>query len=110
MVDNLDFRNPTNPAYYNFGPVPGIPLQWQNETTGRLRTAISAYLEQKPTDHQLKLVIAYLQHYVHAPAWLQDPELAADVKALQAKSLTLKTIEEAKAFIQDAVALGIDPL
>jgi len=102
MTYDLNFKTPTKPSYY----MNGVPHSWQNETTGRLRAAIMAYLSKTPTDYQLKLVIAYAQHYLHAPCW--DDVVA--IKGLRAQSMNLETIDQVNHLINLALKVDIDPL
>lgn len=113
-----DFKDPTNPAFYvQRGYVPGMPLYWEDDITGTLPAAVRAYFEGTMTDDQVALVIAYIQHHIHAPCWIDtslfgdlDEEIATQIRTLQQQSLTLKTATDINLYIQAALALALDPL
>ncbi|MBA2287532.1 MAG: hypothetical protein H0W02_18820 [Ktedonobacteraceae bacterium] len=47
-----------------------MPPSWQDEQSGRLVEAVSAYLERKPlTAEQFALIRMYLVYSIHAPCW-----------------------------------------
>ena len=118
QVPVLNLDNPTDPqSYRNMGPVSGAPLNWQDDITGRMKAAVMAYLDQKPTADQLRIVICYIQHHIHAPCWLETPpwgevdkEMADEIRALRALSLKLKTTQDVNRFINRALKIAIDPL
>ncbi|MCL4296305.1 MAG: hypothetical protein KJ077_11275 [Anaerolineae bacterium] len=117
-IPTLNLEKPTDPAnYIDREFARGTPLNWQDDVTGRLRAAVMDYLNQKPTDEQLKLVIAFVQHHIHAPCWLEaspfgevDEEMAAEIKALRELSLTLVSLKDVNQFINRAIGIGLDPL
>lgn len=109
---NLDF--PTHPSNY---VQEGMPLNWQNCATFSMQQAVIAYLNQTPSEHELNMVIAYMKHHIHAPCWLEqspfgevDEATAAEIRALRERSLQMKTVEDVNAYIQAALAVGLDPL
>jgi len=113
----LNLENPTDPALYvKRGNVDGMPLYWRDDVTGRIPAAVMAYLEQKPTEEQLGLVIKYIQHHIHAPCFLEKApfevveELAEEIKALRVLSLELKTLRDVNAYIHRALDWAIDPI
>lgn len=118
LVTLFNVGNPTDPKnYHSNGRVSGLPLNWQDDVTGTMRAAVMAYLDQKPTDEQLKLVIAYIQHHIHAPCFLErspwgevDEETARAIKALRAKSMEMKTLKDVNHYINRALGVGLDPL
>lgn len=61
----FDINNPTAPGnYVTRFAVPQTPLNWSDDVTGIMRAAVMAYLDQRPTAEQLKVVIAYIQHHI----------------------------------------------
>lgn len=52
-----------------------IPGYWMNESSGRLRSAVEAYLEGRPmTDEQIADMVAYLRQWIDAPGF-RGPEI-----------------------------------
>lgn len=47
----------------------GVPLYWQNEASGRLKTAVLNFFHKRETEEDLALVIWYIQHWIDAPCW-----------------------------------------
>ncbi len=111
-------ENPTDPkGYVSRGPVSGLPLSWQDDMSGQTQAAVMAYLEQEVTPQQLKLVIAYIQHHIHAPCFLEsspfgnvDSWMIGYITGLRQKSLALETIEDVNEYIDAALEVGLDPL
>lgn len=110
--------DPTNPSSYReVSTIKGCPLNWQDDVDGRLQEAVMAYLNQTPTPKQLQLVIAYIQHHIHAPCWLEsspfgdvDGEMATEILELRELSLSLTTREDVNAYIHRALDSALDPL
>ena len=97
--------------------VKGIPLNWQNEVSGRLEKAVMAYLNQTPTPEQLKIVIAYIQYHIHAPCWLEsspfgkiDEDMVIEINSLRTQSLNLTSLKDVNQYIHKALEIGLDPL
>ncbi len=120
-LPTLDLEHPTDPTNYVDRPwAKGTPLYWQHEVTGRLRLAFLAYLSGSPTADELHTVIAYIQHHIHAPCWLEtlpleegetpDEEFNNEIRALRALSLTLVTAQDVRQYIDRAMDIGLDPL
>lgn len=113
-----DPKRPTDPrSYADRGFAQGTPLHWRDDVTGTTQQAIMAYLEQNATAEQIALVIAYVQHHIHAPCWLEsspyshvDEEMATAIRALRARSLTLVSATDVNQYIRAAMEIGLDPL
>ncbi len=106
------------PIYRSIGPVTGLPLNWRDEVTGVLPTAVERYLNHRIDgtsidEIDLEIVRAFMEHYINAPCWNQmneDEELAADLAGLRRDVLTLKTPEAMAGWIGRCLDVGIDPL
>jgi hypothetical protein len=81
-----------------------MPGYWRNEQSGRLETAVWAYLEGDRLDEeQIALIGAYLRQWVDA---LRGPEIAA----LRARVEELTSRQALDRWMSDALRQGIDPL
>ncbi|MEZ4684170.1 MAG: hypothetical protein R2932_59165 [Caldilineaceae bacterium] len=119
-LTSLDLANPTNPANYvdrYGGALPGSPLNWRDDVSGQMQETILSYLEQRSTPEQLKTLIAYLQHYIYAPCWLEqnpfgevDEEIAAAIRKLREQAKRMVTLHEVNDFINEMINIGLDPL
>lgn len=88
----------------NCGRSRNMPGYWMNETTGVLRPAVQAYLnESDMTPSQIGVMRAYLRQWMQAE-WRGPVEELRDSinKIVDRTSLT--------SWLRDAVAWGIDPL
>ena len=86
-------------ARHNCGPV-----YWMNEQSGRLETAIWAYLEHDRLDvEQIALIRDYLRQWIEA---MRGPEIGA----LRARVDELTSREALDRWMGDALRMGIDPL
>lgn len=113
--DKVDFENPTAPEnYIQKGPLT-FPRYWRDEETGELTRAIVAVMNRLASDDQLKTMAAYLEHYIHAPCWLEQrehstPEYKNKIEMLRETSKNLKTIDHIDGWLLVALKNGIDPL
>lgn len=119
IVPTLSKSNPTDPASYRtVGSVKGMPLNWQDDITKQMQPAVLAFHDGEASPDELRLVIIYLQHYIHAPALLEeypfkqymDSETVEQLKALRERSMALTELKEVQDFLWDCLGLGIDPL
>lgn len=121
---SFDFEEPTRVE--NYRPLMGFggniaPLRWQDDMTGNLPAAVTAYFDavindEHLPDEQLHLVIKFCQHYIHAPMWLEEPpfgvvddEMAEAIKQVREVSLNLKSVSDVRAFVRDCMAIALDP-
>jgi hypothetical protein len=114
------FYTALNENYYHDSTVhpglKGLPMKWQDDVTGNLPQAVVAYhnrVAQLMTDAELSLIIAYIQHYVHAPLWLnniEDKDFREEILNIQKASLDLKTIKDVESIIEACMDVGWDPL
>lgn len=76
------------------------------ETSGVLRPAVEAYLFGRPlTPVAVAALRAYLRQWIDAPAWR-----GAGIVELRERIKALTTREAIAAWLDDALAFGIDPL
>ncbi len=79
-------------------------VYWMHETSGVLRPAIEAYLTAGPmTEDQIAAMRAYLRAWISSPFWGGAFDLRRRIE-------TLTTRGAIKAWLDDAVDIGIDPL
>lgn len=120
-IPTVDLADPTNlKNYQNTFFSKGVPVYWQEDVTGTMQRAVTAYLSQALTADQLKLVIAYCQHYIHAPCWLEESpfnadgadisEIAQEITELRKQSLEMETLEDVNLFVRSSLEAGLDPL
>lgn len=82
------------------------PGYWMHETTGVLAPAVHAYLSAEPmTGEQIAALRAYLRQWIFAPVWRGDG--IDELRSLIGTLTTRRAIED---WLDDAVALGINPL
>ena len=99
----------------------GLPLNWREEPTRLLPAAVKAFIfhqaapqkEPAPTADHLKLVIAYLNHYIQAPCWdrpFGEPTpFVEELKVLRGQALVLKTEADVAGWIDMALEIALDP-
>jgi hypothetical protein len=84
----------------------GGPHYWQNESTGSLRRAITAYLNgHHMSEAQIADMRAYLRQWIMAPVWLGEA-----ANALRARIDDLTTRKAIRDWLADAAEEEIDPL
>ncbi len=116
QLPRLDLEHPTDPKnYVDRQSAKGCPFNWQDDSTGQLRKAFIAFCGRYQTPRQLQMVIAYLQHHIHAPCWLEQRHLVvwrtrSKILNLRKLSLTLKTADEVRQYLRQAAEIGLDPL
>jgi hypothetical protein len=112
--------NPRRIPVYTAGKLQttfSIPVDGaSDDVTGNLPQAVVAYhnrAAQLMTNAELSLIIAYIQHYVHAPLWLnniEDEDFREEILNIQKASLDLKTIKDVESIIEACMDVGWDPL
>jgi hypothetical protein len=90
----------------------GTPLYWGDEQSGVLKEAIRAFydssLHKKPlAQEHLELVRHYLAYVIHAPCWLDDSGVLAQLRR-EVNGLT--SVEEMNAWLNKCLEIGVDPL
>lgn len=93
----------------------GTPGYWMHETSGVLRPAIEAYLHGRPlTGEDVATLRAYLRQWIMAPAWDANPfadrEAGVQLARLRQRVDGLDCRRAIRAWLDDAVLLGLDPL
>ena len=84
-------------------PIPGY---WMNETSGRLRPAIEAYVKGDALNEaEIAAIRAYLRQWIEAPVW-QGPAIN-DLRAGIDGLVSRQAIHD---WLADAVEAEIDPL
>lgn len=86
-----------------------IPFYWMNETSGRLRPAIEAYLKGAALDDgQIAAIRAYLRQWINAPVWHGPAinDLRAGIDGLVSRQAIHDWLDEAA----EAAEAEIDPL
>jgi len=83
----------------------GVPSYWMNETSGVLRPAVEAYLNNRSLNKtQIAVLRAYLRQWIAAPAWV-GPE----VERLRDRIDFLVSRGAISCWLSDASEIGIDP-
>ncbi|MCA1452818.1 hypothetical protein I6F35_06235 [Bradyrhizobium sp. BRP22] len=81
-----------------------VPGFWMHETSGVLRPAVEAYLQQRPmSPEQIAAMRAYLRQWIAAPLWGDVDELRRDIDQLTDRA----AIDH---WLARAADVGIDPL
>lgn len=103
----------------------GLPLRWQDDTSGELPTTMRKYFKfmcgdgPEPAADERTLILDYLQHVLCAPCWnrsAQDcPEVGAELIRLRLaisrdRAIKLRTWKQLDRWITRCLSLGIDPL
>lgn len=84
----------------------GAPGYWMNETSGVLRPAVKAYLERDElTGEAIAALRAYFRQWINAPAFR-----GADIDELRQGVDGLKSRPAIEAWLDKAMAAGVDPL
>jgi hypothetical protein len=92
---------------HSYIPPLGIPYYWRDETSEILSEVIHAYLEKHQlTAKQFAILKVYLNHWIFAPCWSGEKELAQ----LRDRVTQLQSIEEVDQWLEMALDNGIDPL
>jgi len=89
----------------------GGPLRWQDEQSGDLPAAVSAYFnclidyEKVPTESQITLLTWYCRYYINAPCWSPGPYL----RKLRHQAAEIKSLRDIVKFCEEAAEWGLDP-
>lgn len=88
------------------------PGYWLNETSGALKPAVIAYLENQPmTGMHIAAMRAYLRQWINSDVWDANPHgVGSRLAELRRLVESLHTREDIKAWIEIATAEGLDPL
>lgn len=104
-----------NVTPYREGLFPGF---WRDEQTD-LPAAVEAFYDfilekgPEPTEHQLSRIQWYLEYWINAPCWDQNPHAddgnKAELQGLRDRVKTLASVESIRRWISEALDIGIDP-
>jgi len=88
-----------------------LPLYWRDDITGELPAAVQAYLNNRIdgteiSNAQIVLLVDWLTHFIHAPCWEGDEQLAR----LRSSVTKLKTPNDVDRWLRQALEIGLDPL
>ena len=95
---------------------PAAPGYWINETSGVLAGAVEQFLKDPNmcTLDQLRHLRAYFRQWVDAKVWDMNPahddESRADLARLRARCRAITNVAGMQAWVDEAVAMGMDPL
>ncbi|KAA3645354.1 MAG: hypothetical protein DWQ07_12870 [Chloroflexi bacterium] len=98
----------------------GTPLYWRDEVSGRLPSAVWAYINhvtdsQEPalTYEQLCLVINYCQYFINAPCWedgMRMMERMGVLNELREQAQELRCVPDIRAWIRECLKYALDPI
>lgn len=84
-----------------------MALYWMQETSGVLRPAVAAYLNDEPmSPYQIAILREYLEQWIKDPGWKDT----ANLHLLRASVGFLKTRQDLNHWLDTAMEDGIDPL
>ncbi|MEH1940099.1 MAG: hypothetical protein V7L01_07770 [Nostoc sp.] len=93
-----------------YRPPLGLPLIWQDETSGELPRAVFKYFSsQNLTADEISLVAEYCQHYISAPCWDATGGFPNELAALRQSSNSLSSVGEINQWIDGCLQIAIDP-
>jgi hypothetical protein len=95
--------------------VSGAPGYWMAETSGILRPAVEAYLNDEPlTDQHIATLRAYLRQWIGSPVWDRNPHAGPEEHAwldrMRADIEGLRTRAAIERWVSSAIDGGVDPL
>src|SRR5579859_4178031 len=100
----------------------GGPLRWQDEQSGVLVNAVSAYFhhgQKHMLRGQMKVVCEYLRYYIFAPCWDMNPhhdeESRKQITTMRERIIAIQNgpladEREIERWIMECLEIGIDPL
>jgi hypothetical protein len=87
------------------------PRYWRDETSGHLARAVEAYLAGRElTPGEVGYLRAYFRQWVNAPIWDANPHGTAALAGLRDAIGSLTNRAQVRAWLERALAEGIDPL
>jgi hypothetical protein len=93
-----------------YRPPMGLPLNWQDEKSGELRSAVFKFFSyNKLFPEEISLIAEYCQHYINAPCWDATGGLPNELAALRQSAATLSTVDEIGQWINGCLEIAIDP-
>jgi len=83
------------------------PKYWMHETSGVLEWVVKCYLQnEQMTEKQIAIMREYLKQWVTSPVW----KCCDDLARLQRDVEKIQTQPDIDAWLEAALAEGIDPL
>jgi hypothetical protein len=91
------------------------PGYWMHETSGVLRPAVEAYLNDEPLSRrQIAALRAYFRQWIASPVWDRNPHAGVRERAwltrMRARVDQLTNRQALSDWIAEAIDNGIDPL
>lgn len=102
------YQNKRIPNIYR--PPLGLPLNWRDETSGELPSAVFKYFNSESLQKsEISLIAEYCQHYINAPCWDATGGFPTELAALRQTAATLSTVSEINQWIDACLEIAIDP-
>jgi hypothetical protein len=94
-------------------PPTGLPLNWQDETSGTLESSIKKYLnddssEEKITQDDIERIKSFFWYYINAPCWDKSPSF--DLTPLKRSVRLIYSAEDISDCLRQFFEIGLDPL
>lgn len=108
IIDVTIYKPKRIPDIYR--PPLGLPLNWQDETSGELRSAVfNFFSRQKLPPEEISLVAEYCQHYINAPCWDATGGFQDELAELRQSANSLSTPNDINQWIDGCLEIAIDP-
>ncbi|QMS87317.1 hypothetical protein HUN01_06865 [Nostoc edaphicum CCNP1411] len=93
-----------------YRPPMGLPLNWKDETSGKLRSAIFRFFSShKLSPEEISLIAEYCQHYINAPCWDAAGGFPDELAALRQSANSLSSVSDISQWINGCLEIAIDP-
>ncbi|WP_375497063.1 hypothetical protein [uncultured Nostoc sp.] len=93
-----------------YRPPLGLPLNWQDETSGELPRAISKYFNsQQLTPDEISLMAEYCQHYINAPCWDTTGGFPDELAGLRESANSLSSVSDINQWVNSCLEIAIKP-
>lgn len=94
-----------------YRPPLGLPLNWKDETSGELPSAVFKYFSSEHLfESEISLIVEYCQHYINAPCWDATGGFPTELAALRLSATTISTVGDINQWINACLEIAIDPL
>jgi hypothetical protein len=110
-MTNAQCPMPKEPTYPNiYRPPLGLPLNWKDETSGKLRGAVFKFFSSRTlTPEEITLLAQYCQHYINAPCWDATGGFPDQLVALRRSATLLSSADDISDWINRCFEIAIDP-